>query len=93
MTRLSPLALVILDGWGLSSSNAHNAIALADTPNWDKLLQDFPSTTLIAHGEAVGMPEGVVGNSEVGHLTLGSGKAMPHPRVQLDGQIESGTLA
>jgi 2,3-bisphosphoglycerate-independent phosphoglycerate mutase len=93
MTRLSPLALVILDGWGLSSSNAHNAIALADTPNWDKLLQDFPSTTLIAHGEAVGMPEGVVGNSEVGHLTLGTGKAMPHPRVQLDEQIESGTLA
>jgi 2,3-bisphosphoglycerate-independent phosphoglycerate mutase len=87
------VALLILDGWGLSSSNVHNAIALAHTPNWDKLLQDFPSSTLVAHGEAVGMPKGVVGNSEVGHLTLGTGKAWPHPRVQLDALIESGTLA
>ena len=87
------VALLILDGWGLSSSNVHNAIALAHTPNWDKLLQEFPSSTLVAHGEAVGMPKGVVGNSEVGHLTLGTGKAWPHPRVQLDSLIEAGTLA
>jgi 2,3-bisphosphoglycerate-independent phosphoglycerate mutase len=93
MTRKPAVALVILDGWGLSSSQSHNAVALACTPNWNKLEQTYSSTTLIAHGEAVGMPQGVVGNSEVGHLTLGTGQALPHPRVQLDARIEAGTLA
>ena len=92
MTVKPAVALIILDGWGISSELSHNAIALARTPHWDKLLQERPSTTLVAHGEAVGMPENVVGNSEVGHLTLGTGRSIPHARVTLDERIETGVL-
>ncbi len=67
-------ALVILDGWGYAPAGPGNAISLAATPVWDALWADYPHCLLEASGEAVGLPSGVMGNSEVGHLTLGSGR-------------------
>ncbi len=73
-SRQKPLVLCILDGWGVREENSDNAIALAKTPVWDSLLQTSPHTTLATHGEWVGLPEGQMGNSEVGHMTIGSGR-------------------
>ena len=73
MPRSRPLvALVILDGWGCAPPGPGNAVELAGTPNFDRLWRTFPHTTLAASGEAVGLPPGQMGNSEVGHLTIGS---------------------
>jgi 2,3-bisphosphoglycerate-independent phosphoglycerate mutase len=69
-----PIALIILDGWGLSSVVEGNACAQAETPFFDELVNRYPSLTLEASGEAVGLPKGVAGNSEVGHITLGAGR-------------------
>lgn len=88
----SPTALIILDGWGISEFKSHNAIHLAETPHFDALWEANPHTSLLAHGASVGMPEGVVGNSEVGHLALGAGRIIPHARVALDEAIASETL-
>jgi 2,3-bisphosphoglycerate-independent phosphoglycerate mutase len=88
----NPTALIILDGWGISEFKAHNAIHSAETPHFDALWEANPHTTLVAHGEDVGMPEGVVGNSEVGHLALGAGRVIPHARVALDEAIASESL-
>ncbi|AGL03540.1 2,3-bisphosphoglycerate-independent phosphoglycerate mutase [Desulfoscipio gibsoniae] len=71
-----PLALFILDGWGLSEKKEGNAIALAETPNMDKLLAQYPHTVLGTSGEDVGLPEGQMGNSEVGHLNMGAGRVV-----------------
>ena len=71
-----PLALIVLDGWGCAAEVRGNAIALAQTPNFDQLLESFPHTTLDASGEAVGLPEGQMGNSEVGHLNIGAGRVV-----------------
>ncbi|MHB8158332.1 MAG: 2,3-bisphosphoglycerate-independent phosphoglycerate mutase, partial [Desulfocucumaceae bacterium] len=68
-----PLALIILDGWGLSAIKDGNAIAGASTPNIDSYLQSYPHTALSCSGEDVGLPEGQMGNSEVGHLIMGAG--------------------
>jgi 2,3-bisphosphoglycerate-independent phosphoglycerate mutase len=90
---IQPTCLLILDGWGLAPADAPgNAIAQANTPHFDRLWKDYPHTSLLAHGPAVGMPEGVVGNSEVGHRTLGTGRATPHARVQLDEWMAQGQL-
>ena len=76
LPRSFPLvALVILDGWGCAPPGPGNAVALADTPVFDRLWQRYPHTTLDASGEAAGLPPGQMGNSEVGHLTIGSGPA------------------
>ncbi|MCG8403074.1 MAG: 2,3-bisphosphoglycerate-independent phosphoglycerate mutase [Firmicutes bacterium] len=69
-----PLALIILDGWGLSEHSENNAIASARKPNLDALLARYPHTGLVASGEDVGLPEGQMGNSEVGHLNMGAGR-------------------
>ena len=74
LPMLPPLVLVVLDGWGLRREHNHNAIAVAQTPNYDELLERFPFTTLEASGEAVGLPADQMGNSEVGHLKLGAGR-------------------
>ena len=71
-----PLLLCILDGFGLNPNNKANAVALAKKPNLDKLFQENPFTTLITHGERVGLPEGQMGNSEVGHLNIGAGRVI-----------------
>ena len=68
--------LVILDGWGLAPPGPGNAVELADTPVFDGLRARYPHTTLDASGEAVGLPAGQMGNSEVGHLTIGSGRIL-----------------
>ncbi len=77
MPERKPLvALVILDGWGLAPPGPGNAIELADTPVFDRFWNEYPHTTLKASGEAVGLPPGQMGNSEVGHLTIGSGRIL-----------------
>ncbi|HXE95410.1 MAG TPA: 2,3-bisphosphoglycerate-independent phosphoglycerate mutase [Dongiaceae bacterium] len=71
-----PLLLMILDGWGINRNPAHNAVALAKTPNLTKLLSDYPHAEISTSGMAVGLPEGQMGNSEVGHLNLGAGRVV-----------------
>ena len=72
--KMKPVVLCILDGIGISSNNAHNAVAMAQTPFMDDLLRHYPHSQLLASGNAVGLPDGVMGNSEVGHITIGSGR-------------------
>ena len=81
--RPKPVVLVVLDGWGVAPSSAANAISMARTPVFRKLTTTYPCATLQAGGEAVGLPWGEMGNSEVGHLTLGAGKILYHdlPRI------------
>ena len=74
--RVPLVALVVLDGWGCAPPGPGNAVELARTPVFDRLWRDFPHTTLDASGEAVGLPDGQMGNSEVGHLTIGSGRVL-----------------
>ncbi|MDC0349202.1 2,3-bisphosphoglycerate-independent phosphoglycerate mutase [Alphaproteobacteria bacterium] len=78
-----PLVLCILDGWGHTKESKHNAIALAKTPTWDRWHKSFPQALLEASGPAVGLPTGQMGNSEVGHTTLGTGRIVPQdlPRI------------
>ena len=71
---MKPVVLCILDGVGVRHENKHNAVALAKTPFFDKLLKDYPHSLLAASGNAVGLPDGIMGNSEVGHITIGSGR-------------------
>jgi 2,3-bisphosphoglycerate-independent phosphoglycerate mutase len=74
--QVRPAVLLILDGWGMSDSAEHNAIQAANTPNWDYLWENYPHTSICTSGPAVGLPGGQMGNSEVGHLNLGSGRVV-----------------
>ena len=87
------VALIILDGWGLAPDGPGNAISLAETPVFDALWDEHPHTQLTAKGEAVGLPEGQMGNSEVGHLNLGAGSIVPQDLARIDNAVEDGTLA
>ena len=87
------VALVILDGWGIAPPGPGNAVDLADTPVFDDLWQRYPHTTLTAQGEAVGLPEGQMGNSEVGHLNLGAGAVVKQDLTRIDEAVARGTLA
>jgi 2,3-bisphosphoglycerate-independent phosphoglycerate mutase len=87
------VALVILDGWGLAPDGPGNAISLADTPVFDRLWEEHPHTQLTAKGEAVGLPEGQMGNSEVGHLNLGAGAIVPQDLARIDAAVRDGSLA
>jgi 2,3-bisphosphoglycerate-independent phosphoglycerate mutase len=87
------VALVILDGWGLAAPGPGNAVELADTPNFDELWAKHQTTTLTACGRAVGLPEGQMGNSEVGHLNLGAGSVVRQDLTRIDDAIEDGSLA
>jgi 2,3-bisphosphoglycerate-independent phosphoglycerate mutase len=90
---VTPLvALVILDGWGLAPPGPGNAVELADTPVFDNLWSRFPHTTLKASGEAVGLPPGQMGNSEVGHLTIGSGRILFQDLVRVSRAVEDGSF-
>jgi 2,3-bisphosphoglycerate-independent phosphoglycerate mutase len=84
---LPSLALVVLDGWGLAPPGPGNAVELADTPVFDELWSRYPHTTLDASGRAVGLPEGQMGNSEVGHLNLGAGTVVKQDLVRIDDAI------
>jgi 2,3-bisphosphoglycerate-independent phosphoglycerate mutase len=92
-TRPPVAALVIFDGWGISKSRASNAIAAAKTPVMDRLYATQAHTELDASGEAVGLPPGVMGNSEVGHLTIGSGRVIYQDLMRITKAIESGAFA
>ncbi len=91
-TRRPPFVLAILDGWGCRADTHGNAIAAADTPNWHRLLNGHPWTELDASGEAVGLPPGIMGNSEVGHINIGSGRTVPQGIVVIDAQIADGSF-
>ena len=87
------VALVILDGWGLAPPGPGNAVDLADTPVFDDLWARYPHAQLTAGGRAVGLPEGQMGNSEVGHLNLGAGAVVKQDLTRIDEAVEDGTLA
>jgi 2,3-bisphosphoglycerate-independent phosphoglycerate mutase len=86
------VALVVLDGWGIAPPGPGNAVDLARTPVFDGLAARYPSTQLAASGPAVGLPEGQMGNSEVGHLTIGSGRILYQDLVRVTRAVEDGSL-
>ena len=88
--RSGPLVLVVLDGWGLRDEREGNAIKLARTPTYLELLDRFPHSSLQASGEAVGLPAGQMGNSEVGHITMGAGRVVYQDLTRIDKSISDG---
>ena len=82
--------LTILDGWGLSDNPEGNAVTLGQTPNFDRLWNNYPHTQLTAHGVDVGLPPGVMGNSEVGHLNIGAGRIVFQDSSLIDNSIATG---
>ena len=83
----TPVVLIVLDGWGFRPGRDGNAIELGDTPTWHALWSRGPRTLLNASGLAVGLPEGLIGNSEVGHLNLGAGRVVPQDIVRISESI------
>lgn len=92
MTTPKPVVLCILDGWGLRAQRDYNAPALANTPNFDWLMENCPHGTLITHGPDVGLPTGQMGNSEVGHTNIGAGRVVAMDLGQIDLAIEDGSF-
>src|ERR1700739_2980542 len=86
-------ALIVLDGWGLAEPGPGNAVSLAHTPVFDELWASYPHTKLTACGLAVGLPEGQMGNSEVGHLNLGAGAVVRQDLVRIDDAAADGSFA
>jgi 2,3-bisphosphoglycerate-independent phosphoglycerate mutase len=86
------VALIVLDGWGLAPDGPGNAISLARTPVFDELWDMYPHTQLTACGRAVGLPDGQMGNSEVGHLNLGAGAVVRQDLTRIDDAVQDGTL-
>ncbi|NDE38694.1 MAG: 2,3-bisphosphoglycerate-independent phosphoglycerate mutase, partial [Synechococcaceae bacterium WBA_2_066] len=84
------MVLVILDGWGENPATNHNAIRLAKTPVMDALWHAYPHTLIQASGAHVGLPEGQMGNSEVGHLTIGSGRVIRQELVRISEEVKKG---
>ncbi len=91
-TTKRPLVLTILDGWGYRAESANNAIALARKPTYDKLLSEFPNTLIQASDHFVGLPDGQMGNSEVGHLNIGAGRIVQMDITRIDAMIAAGTF-
>jgi len=90
MPRPKPLVLVILDGWGYRAETKANAIALARKPNYDRLLREYPNTLIHTSGQYVGLPQGQMGNSEVGHLNIGAGRVVHMDSTRIDLMIQNG---
>jgi 2,3-bisphosphoglycerate-independent phosphoglycerate mutase len=90
--KRGPLVLAILDGWGERADTYGNAIAAADAPNWKRILATYPHSFLSASGEDVGLPKGVMGNSEVGHINIGSGRVVPQGVVVINESLADGTF-
>ncbi|HZE69449.1 MAG TPA: 2,3-bisphosphoglycerate-independent phosphoglycerate mutase [Pyrinomonadaceae bacterium] len=90
--KRGPIALIIIDGWGFSPHRDGNAIALAKTPNYDELSERYPQTLLQASGTRVGLPPGIMGNSEVGHLNIGSGRVIRMDVSRVDHDIATGAF-
>lgn len=89
---IAPVVLVILDGWGERQAEDANAIALANTPVVDSLREVYPLTLIEASGKAVGLPQGQMGNSEVGHLNIGAGRVVPQELVRISDAVEDGSI-
>ncbi len=92
MKTPTPVLLAILDGWGAGPPTKSNAIYAAATPNMDRWQKSYPSTTLLAHNGAVGLPEGQMGNSEVGHLNIGAGRIVYQEFTRINRAIETGAF-
>jgi 2,3-bisphosphoglycerate-independent phosphoglycerate mutase len=90
MSRPKPLVLIILDGWGYRAETHANAIALARKPTYDRLLRKYPNTLIHTSGPFVGLPEGQMGNSEVGHLNIGAGRIVHMDITRIDSMIQNG---
>src|SRR5207248_10980849 len=90
MTRPKPLVLIILDGWGYRAETKANAIALARKPTYDRLLRVHPNTLIHTSGKYVGLPDGQMGNSEVGHLNIGAGRIVHMDITRIDLMIQNG---
>src|SRR5450755_3829951 len=90
MNRPKPLVLIILDGWGYRAETKANAIALARKPTYDRLLREYPNTLIHTSGPFVGLPEGQMGNSEVGHLNMGAGRIVHMDITRIDLMIRNG---
>src|SRR2546422_3282239 len=88
--RPKPIVLTVLDGWGYRAETKGNAIALARKPTYDALLKKFPNTLIHTSGPFVGLPEGQMGNSEVGHLNIGAGRIVQMDITRIDQMIASG---
>ena len=93
MTAKVPTVLLILDGWGWREEREGNAVLLADTPNFDRMLKNCPLAFLRTSGEAVGLPEGQMGNSEVGHLNIGAGRVVMQELPRIDRAIGNGDFS
>jgi 2,3-bisphosphoglycerate-independent phosphoglycerate mutase len=93
LNPVAPVVLVVLDGWGCGEDNGHNAIRAAHTPIMDALWHAYPHTLIHASGAHVGLPDGQMGNSEVGHLTIGSGRVIRQELVRISQAVEEGSLA
>src|SRR4051812_19527173 len=91
-TRQKPVVLLVLDGWGYRAEREGNAIAMASVPTWDRIWARAPKTLLEASGEAVGLPCGQIGNSEVGHLNLGAGRVVKQDLVRISQAIDDGSF-
>lgn len=87
-----PYLLLIFDGWGYSERTDNNAIAQANTPNWDKLWANCPHTLVSGSGADVGLPMGQMGNSEVGHLNMGAGRMVPQELGRINMEIADGSF-
>ena len=92
MEKQQPVVLMILDGWGISEQTEGNAIAQSSTPNMDELLAQYPHSQLLCSGEAVGLPDGQQGNSEVGHLNLGAGRVVYQELTRINKAVREHTL-
>src|SRR5271154_1237528 len=90
MTPPRPLILIILDGWGYAPPSAANAISLARKPNYDRLLAEYPNTLIHTSGRYVGLPNGQMGNSEVGHLNIGAGRIVHMDSTRIELLIQNG---
>ncbi len=88
-----PILLCILDGWGYREEKENNAIAKANTPVWDRVLNNYPFTLLETAGIHVGLPEGQMGNSEVGHMNIGGGRVVMQTLPKIDKAIEDNSIA
>src|ERR1051325_6188413 len=88
--RPKPLVLIILDGWGYRAETKANAIALARKPIYDRLLREYPNTLIQTSGKYVGLPDGQMGNSEVGHLNIGAGRVVHMDSTRIEAMIQNG---
>jgi len=94
-SKYKTVVLCILDGWGIGQDQyqLNNAIKLANTPCWDFLLNNFPHTELSTSGKDVGLPEGQMGNSEVGHMTIGSGRVILQDLLRINKAISNNEIS